>query len=195
MSLPWTIAAAGWLQVPVSSNCQTAQSVQCSLMVDSTFEAITSHKPKLWHEQHGDGCFVHHASPTMFNPCQGEATCRFMTSCFCPQATFRPVQRVCHDLPSRWCWYTCSFPSWWKLYSFWAVEHTVPSPALTHSLLILPTLPCACLHSPVFPCSPALSLSTTFPHFTDFSCCECSAPLPILGHPVCPLVPTLANAP
>ena len=139
---------AGWLQVPVSSNCQTAQSVWCSLMVGLNFAAITSHKPELRHKQHGDGCFVHHASPTMRDPCQGEATCRFMTPCFCPQATFRPAQRVWHNLPSSWHWYACSLPSWWKLYSFRAVEHTVPaltcahpqSPDLAHTSLCLPAL-------------------------------------------------------
>ncbi len=155
--------------MPVSSNCQTAQSVRCSLMVDSTFEAITSHKPKLWHERHGDGCFVHHASPTMRNPCQVKQPADSRP----PASVHKPHSDLCRGSDMT----------------------TVPSPALTHSLLISPTLPCACLRSPVFPCSPALSLSTAFPHFTDFSCCERSAPLPILGHPVCPLVPTLANAP
>jgi len=80
------------------------------------------------------------------------------------------------------------------VFGLWNIQ-CLPSRALTHSLLISPTLPCACLRSPVFPCSPTHSLSTAFPHFADFSRCECSAPLPILGHPVCPLVPTLANAP
>ncbi len=129
MSLSWTIAAAGWLQVPVSSNCQTAQSVQCSLMVDLTFEAITSHKPKLWHEQHGDGCFVHHASPTMCNPYQGEATCRFMTSCFCPQATYSAL--------------TCAHPQ---------------SPDLAHTSLCLPALSCVPMLSCTLPkhCFPTL---------------------------------------
>ena len=61
--------------------------------------------------------------------------------------------------------------------------------------------PTACLHPPAL--TRALLHSRTlhapqfaFLHFAAFLCCERSALLPVLGHPcVCPLAPSLANAP
>src|SRR6266702_215791 len=65
-------------------------------------------------------------------------------------------------------------------FSQFPMAHPRP-PVLAHALLHSCTL-----HAP---CS-------AFPHFAAFLRCERSALLPVLGHPcVCPLAPSLANAP
>ncbi|SRR6266702_2034549 len=88
------------------------------------------------------------------------------------------------------------------LLSYFSLAHTIDMPALSLAdEKVIFTVSCAHLHPPALACTLLHSCTlhapqSAFPRFATFPCCECSALLPVLGHPcVCPLAPSLANAP